>query len=120
MAIIAGTHSEAATLVSSRSEAPRTAPAMSRGAETAEPREPAEALTRVVIEALRALGKSGAPEHANQIAGRAWSVLRGPHPELAQRINALMHGLAKMPSDPARDHPNPTTAKEPLHVRRRA
>lgn len=102
-------HDGPETLRSRRSGTPRTSGA-----------EPCEALTRIVIEALRALGQAGAPERANRLAGQAWSALRDPHPELAQRINALMHGLAKMPSDPSRDHPNPTAAKEPRDVRHRA
>jgi hypothetical protein len=100
-----------ATVTTARSE-PRALPEERSAAgpheATNEPgADPAEALTRVLIQALRALGELGAPERANRLAGRAWSALRRPRPELAKRINALMHGLAKMPSDPVHDDPSP-------------
>jgi len=56
------------------------------------------ALTRLLAEALVALGRAGKPEAANRIGGRAWWALRDEHPAEAQRINALMHGLVKLPS----------------------
>lgn len=70
--------------------------------------DPTEALTAVLLQALRALGKGGAPERANRLAGRAWSAVRHSHPQQARRINALMHGLARMPSDPEHDEGAPT------------
>lgn len=60
-------------------------------------------LTQVLLDALRALGESGRPESANRLAGRAWSALRRGYPAEARRVNALMHGLARMPSDPTID-----------------
>jgi uncharacterized protein (DUF2249 family) len=56
------------------------------------------ALSRLLAEALAALGRAGHPDTANRIAGRAWALLRHEHPAEAQRINALMHGLVKLPS----------------------
>lgn len=55
-------------------------------------------LTRLLSEALAALGRAGHAETANRIGGRAWSALRAAHPVEAERINALMHGLSKMES----------------------
>lgn len=69
--------------------------------------ETIDALTRVLADSLRALGQSGRPELANRLAGRAWAALRPHHPVKAQRINALMHGLARMPSDPTCDQGGP-------------
>jgi uncharacterized protein (DUF2249 family) len=67
------------------------------------------ALNRVLREALTALGRAGHPEAASRLAGQAWSALRHGHPAEAQRINALMHGLAKMPSEPEGEPPMPST-----------
>lgn len=64
-------------------------------------------LNRVLLDALRALGEGGQPETANRFAGRAWSALRRGHPIEARRVNALMHGLARMPSDPTHDQGGP-------------
>ena len=61
------------------------------------------ALTRVLVDALRALGEAGRPERANRLAGQAWAVLRRRHPAEARRVGALMHRLARMPSGPNDD-----------------
>jgi uncharacterized protein (DUF2249 family) len=59
--------------------------------------ETTEALTSVLIDALRALGAAGRPEQANRLAGHAWTALRRERPQQAQRVNALMHKLARLP-----------------------
>lgn len=64
--------------------------------------EPLAGLTTVLIDALGALSTAGYPETACRLAGRTYAVLRHEHPAHAQRINALMHRLAR----------NPTTIKE--------
>jgi hypothetical protein len=56
---------------------------------------PLDALTAVLAEALRALAASGHAEVANRLAGQAYAALRREHPNQAQRINALMHRLAR-------------------------
>ena len=65
-------------------------------------------LTAVLIDALRALGSAGHPETACRLAGRAYAVLRHEHPAQAQRINALMHRLARLPST-IKEQPMATT-----------
>jgi uncharacterized protein (DUF2249 family) len=57
----------------------------------------------VLIDALSTLGAAGQPETACRLAGHAYAALRHEHPAHAQRINALMHRLAR----------NPETTKEP-------
>jgi ferric-dicitrate binding protein FerR (iron transport regulator) len=69
--------------------------------------ETLKALTPVLVDALCTLGESGRPETANRLAGRAWAALRQRHPAEAQRVNALMHRLARMPSDPTHDQGAP-------------
>jgi hypothetical protein len=75
---------------------------------TAEDTKPVEVLTGVLVQTLRALGAGGQPETANRLAGRAWAALRHTHPRQAQRVNALMHRLARMPSDPTHDQGAPS------------
>lgn len=53
-----------------------------------------DALTTLLIEALRALAQSGRPQDANRLAGRAWAVLRRDEPRHAQRIKGLMHKIS--------------------------
>ena len=74
------------------------------------------ALARLLADALVALGRAGQPEAANRIAGRAWSALRRDHPREAERLNNLMHGLAKLPSSPEKETHMPTSDLE-LDVR---
>ena len=66
------------------------------------------ALTALLIDALRELGDAGDPEAASRLAGRAYSALRREHPDHAQRINALMHRLART-TNPIKEHTMPTT-----------
>jgi uncharacterized protein (DUF2249 family) len=70
--------------------------------------EPVAALTALLIDAFRELGATGHPEAASRLAGRAYSTLRREHPEHAQRINALMHRLARM-TNPNKEPAMPTT-----------
>lgn len=52
----------------------------------------------VLSDALRALAATGRADAANRLAGRAYAALRHEHPTQAQRINVLMHALARMPN----------------------
>ncbi len=64
--------------------------------------EPLQAVATVLIDALRALEAAGQSEAASRLAGRAYAALRREHPEHAQRINALMHGLTRN-TDPIKE-----------------
>jgi uncharacterized protein (DUF2249 family) len=71
-----------------------------------------------LAEALVALGRAGRPDAANRLAGRAWWALRDEYPAEAQRINSLMHGLAKLPSDqPHQGEQDMSTSELELDVR---
>ena len=70
--------------------------------------EPLAGVTTVLIDALRALGAAGESEAACRLAGQAYAALRHEHPADAQRINALMHRLVRMP-DTTKEHSMPTT-----------
>ncbi|HEX5191172.1 MAG TPA: DUF2249 domain-containing protein [Solirubrobacteraceae bacterium] len=74
-----------------------------------------DALIAVLTDALRLLGAAGRPVDANRLAGQAYAALRREHPTRAQRINALMHGLARIP-DTIKEHQMATTDRQ-LDVR---
>jgi uncharacterized protein (DUF2249 family) len=55
------------------------------------------AVVDLLIRALRALGGTGRVDQASRIAGHAWSVLRVNRPRAADRLNGLLHYLARLP-----------------------
>jgi uncharacterized protein (DUF2249 family) len=78
-----------------------------------------EALAGLLVCALRALGDAGAPEPANRLAGQAWAALRHERPAAAQRINGLMHRLARQEARlTTREEPTMPTQELELDVRR--
>ena len=60
--------------------------------------EATDALVAVLSDALRALADTGRSDQANRLAGRAYAALRRGQPAQAQRINVLMHRLARIPN----------------------
>lgn len=75
--------------------------------------EEVERLTRLLAEALRALGDAGEPQRANRIGGRAWWALHERHPQAAQRINGLMHRLVRQENAQAVARSQPPAEPEP-------
>jgi uncharacterized protein (DUF2249 family) len=61
--------------------------------------DPVPALTRVLTRALRALGEAGRPVQASELAAAGWTVLRHEHPSSAERLNGLLHYLARLPAE---------------------
>lgn len=55
-----------------------------------------DALTRAFVRACRQLGKAGRPTDAMRIAAEGWSALWASHPDDAERINGVMHFLARL------------------------
>lgn len=66
--------------------------------------------TDVLVKTLRALGRAGRPDAASRLAARAWWVLRDARPREAERINGVMHYLARLPEEP---RPQATAAPTP-------
>lgn len=54
------------------------------------------ALTRAFVQACRQLGKVGRPTDAMRIAAEGWSALWTSFPDDAERINGVMHYLARL------------------------
>lgn len=53
----------------------------------------------VLAQTLKALGQAGKPVAASRLAAQAWQVLRKASPDDAERINHLMHYLARLPEE---------------------
>ena len=68
------------------------------------------ALTKLFARGLRALGEAGQPDKASRLAAAGWSALRHDHPAEAERMNGLLHYLARLPAE----IDNPTS----VHARR--
>lgn len=70
-------------------------------------------LTRLLARALRALGDAGRPVDASRLAASGWSALRHDHPVDAERLNGLMHYLARLPEQsPVQAQHTPDTQTE--------
>lgn len=89
--------------------APPAAEPHVRGRAGADPQT--AALVDVLIRALRALGDAGRADYANRLAGQAWAAVRADRPRAADRINGLMHYLARLPADQA-PVPDPTSQEK--------
>ena len=48
----------------------------------------------------RALGNAGRPDAASRLAAKAWWALRATGPREAERVNGVMHYLARLPMEP--------------------
>jgi uncharacterized protein (DUF2249 family) len=68
-------------------------------------------ITRVLVATLRALGAAGRPVQALRLAADGYAALRRERPLAAQRINAVMHSLARMP--PEQEPPTPQEPSMP-------
>lgn len=73
---------------------------------TAEPRRPSPAageplavLTTTLVRALRQIGAMGEPARASRLAAEAYVGLRTNQPRAAERINGVMHHLARLEAE---------------------
>ncbi len=74
---------------------------------TTERPAPERDLVVLFAKSLRLLGQCGRSSAANRLAAQAWWALKDDDPAGAQRINGVMHYLAKLPDEPtaaARSH----------------
>jgi hypothetical protein len=55
-----------------------------------------ETLANALVQALRQLGEAGRPDVANRIAATAWSGIRRKDQRTADRVNGVMHQLARL------------------------
>jgi uncharacterized protein (DUF2249 family) len=70
-------------------------------------------LTAALVRALRALGAAGRPVQACRLAAAAHAAVRHRRPAAAERLNAVLHSLARMPPEeppfPSREATMPDT-----------
>lgn len=79
---------------------------------------PVEALASALISALRGLGEAGHPAEASRIAARAYAALRHEEPRIAERINGVMHHLARLEAAADSQERTPDVSEDlPLDVR---
>ena len=69
-------------------------------------------LTAVLVRALRALGAAGRPVQALRLAASGYAVLRREHPAAAERLNAVMHSLARLPPEEPPPTPQESTVPD--------
>ncbi|MHB9863541.1 hypothetical protein [Streptomyces sp. YIM S03343] len=65
------------------------------------------AVVDLLVRGLRALGSTGQVDLASRLAGHAWSVLRSNHARSADRLNGLLHYLARLPDTGTTSAPTP-------------
>lgn len=53
-------------------------------------------LADALVAALRRLGEAGQPTAASQLAARTYARLRHDEPHIADRLNGVMHHLARL------------------------
>ncbi len=71
------------------------------------PSRPIDQLAGALVTALRRLGEAGEPVAASRIAATAWSAVRHDEPRIAERLNGVMHHLARLEaSADAREGPS--------------
>ena len=56
----------------------------------------ADALASVLVSALRRLGEAGEPVAASRLAARTYATVRHDEPRIAERLNGVMHHLARL------------------------
>lgn len=68
--------------------------------------------TDVLVKTLRALGQAGHPDAASRLAAKAWWALRPSRPREAERINGVLHYLARLPAEPGAQPTEAPATKE--------
>jgi len=69
-------------------------------AETAPAADPQATVLSLLLQAATALARAGQADRACRLAAAAWAALREPRPDLAVRVTAALHGLARHAGSP--------------------
>jgi uncharacterized protein (DUF2249 family) len=75
---------------------------MSAAAEANQPADYQATVVSLLMQATAALGRAGDADRACRIAASAWAALREARPDLAVRVTAALHGLARRVGDQTR------------------
>lgn len=81
------------------------------------PSSAGEALADALVTALRRLGQAGEPVAASQIAARAYAAIRHAEPRTAERLNGVMHHLARLEAAAATERSSQMADDQVLDVR---
>ncbi len=72
---------------------------------------PIDVVTGALVAAVRRLGEAGEPEAASRLAASAFVALRHAEPRLAERLNGVMHHLARLESGSPGDEADPAATR---------
>ena len=78
---------------------------------------PIDALATATVTALRRLGEAGEPVAASRIAANAYAALRYGEPRIAERLDGVMHHLARLEAAHEAERNIPVTDDLVLDVR---
>jgi uncharacterized protein (DUF2249 family) len=76
-----------------------------------------DGLAGVLIKALRRLGTAGQPEAASRLGAEAYVLVRHDQPRIAERLNGVMHHLARLEAALESERSTPVTDDLVLDVR---
>lgn len=74
---------------------------------------PIDRLADALVIALRRLGEAGEPVAASRVAADAWSAVRHEEPRIAERLNGVMHHLARLEATDQNTGPSDPTGADP-------
>jgi uncharacterized protein (DUF2249 family) len=79
---------------------------------------PIDAMASALVVALRRLGEAGDPVAASRVAAEAYASVRHEEPRIAERLNGVMHHLARLEAAASRsERSQPVTDTQILDVR---
>lgn len=84
---------------------------------TRPPTRPIDDLATALVAAVRRLGEAGEPAAASRLAAQAYAAIRRDEPRLAERLNGVMHHLARLEAAPKLEGSTPVTDDRILDVR---
>ncbi|HEX2765860.1 MAG TPA: DUF2249 domain-containing protein [Candidatus Limnocylindria bacterium] len=81
------------------------------------PARPIDDLASALVTALRRLGQAGDPVEASRLAARSYVAVRREEPRIAERLDGVMHHLARLETAPDHERSLPVTDDRVLDVR---
>jgi uncharacterized protein (DUF2249 family) len=81
---------------------------------SSQPEDTQATVVSLLLQAAAALARAGEADRACRIAASAWAALRDTRPDLAARVTAALHGLARRTGDPAGDQDAAAAREDPV------
>jgi len=76
------------------------------------PHDTLDTLAGALVSALRRLGEAGEPIAASELAAGTYAIVRHDEPRIAERLNGVMHHLARLEAAAPNDERNPSMADD--------